>query len=66
MPVKQITSKASNRRLIASPGIKNRPFPPKNLSKIAGCLSTEDAAELKAIIEKGCERIDHNAWKNLH
>jgi hypothetical protein len=65
MPVKQITSKASGRRLIATPAIKNRPFPPKNISKIAGCLSTEDAAELKDIIEKGCERIDHDAWK-LH
>jgi hypothetical protein len=66
MPVKQTTTKASGRRLIAAPGIKKRPFPQKNISKIAGCLSTEDAVELKSIIEKGCERIDHNAWKNMH
>jgi len=34
--------------------------------KIAGCLSSQDAAELKAVIEQDCERIEQNAWKNLH
>ena len=29
---------------------------------IAGCMSDEDARQLKEIIEKGCEQIDHASW----
>lgn len=65
MPVKQIITKHSIRHPIVTPILKNQVSNKKNILKIAGCLSTEDAAELKAIIEKGCERIEHDAWKNL-
>jgi hypothetical protein len=45
---------------------KKRLFHKKDLFKIAGCLSSQDAEELKAIIDQGCERIEQDAWKNLH
>jgi hypothetical protein len=66
MPVKQITTKHSIRRSIVKPVVKIRLPNKKNILKIAGCLSTEDATELKSIIEQGCERIENDAWKNLH
>jgi hypothetical protein len=66
MPVKHVSSKNSINRSIALPVIKKRLTNKKNLYKIAGCLSSQDAEELKAIIEEGCERIEHDAWKNLH
>lgn len=36
--------------------------PGKRLAKLAGSLSKEDAEELEAIIEDGCEIIDSNEW----
>jgi hypothetical protein len=65
MPVKQLITKHSTRHPIAAPIVNNRLSNKKNILKIAGCLSTADAMELKTIIEKGCERIEHDAWKNL-
>lgn len=66
MPIKQIATKKSLSRSVGIPAIKKRLFHRKDLFKIAGCLSSKDAAELKAIIEQGCERIEQDAWKNLH
>jgi hypothetical protein len=66
MPIKHVSIKKSINRSVDIPVIKKRLFHKKDLFKIAGCLSSEDAAEMKAIIEQGCERIDHDAWKNLH
>jgi hypothetical protein len=66
MPVKQIATKHSIRHRIEAPVVKTRLPNKKNILKIAGCLSTADAVELKSIIEQGCERIEQNAWKNLH
>ncbi len=68
MPVKHTIIRNSPRCSATKPVsiIKNRLPQKKNLRKIAGCLSTKDATELKTIIEQGCERIDQDAWKNLH
>jgi hypothetical protein len=68
MPVKQNFTGNSPRCSATKPVriMKSRLSQKKNLRKIAGCLSTKDATELKAIIEQGCERIDQDAWKNLH
>lgn len=66
MPVKQITTKHTVRRSMVTTVAKTRLPNKKNILKIAGCLSTADAAELKTIIEQGCERIELDAWKNLH
>jgi hypothetical protein len=57
---KHSTIKNSGHRSIAIPIIKNRLPHKKNIQKIAGCLSTKDAAELKAIIEQGCDRSLRN------
>jgi hypothetical protein len=66
MPIKHSTTKKSTRKPVVSPSLE-RKTPNKNkLYKIAGCLSEEDTVELKTIIENGCERIDQDAWKNLH
>jgi hypothetical protein len=64
--MKNPSIKNIKRRSVSIPVIKKGLSPKKNINKIAGCLSSEDAAELKAIIEQGCERIDFDAWKNLH
>jgi hypothetical protein len=66
-----MTIRTFNKKIYARPSIsvpvkKARITGKKSVNKIAGCLSSEDAAELKSIIENGCERIDENAWKNLH
>lgn len=66
MPVKHIITKLPLRRRIDAPVVKKRLANKKNILQIAGCLSTADAAELKAISEHGCERIEHDVWKNLH
>jgi hypothetical protein len=66
MPLKHITSKNSVSRPPAIPAIKKRLIHKKDLFKIAGCLSSQDAAELKTVIEQGCERIEQDAWKNLY
>ena len=66
MPIKHLTLKNSVSRPPAIPAIKKRLAHKKDLFKIAGCLSSQDAAELKTVIEQGCERIEQNAWKNLH
>jgi hypothetical protein len=66
MPVKHIAKKKTMSRSVGILAIKKRIFHKKDLFKIAGCLSAQDAAEMKAIIEQGCERIEHDAWKNLH
>ena len=66
MPIKHSTIRNSGHRTGMIPIIKNRLPHKKNIRKIAGCLSTKDAEELKNIIEQGCERIDPDAWKNLH
>jgi hypothetical protein len=66
MPVKHIATKKTMSRSVGIPAIKKRLSHKKDLLKIAGCLSSEDAAEMKAIIEQGCERIEHDAWKDLH
>lgn len=34
----------------------------KNVESLIGCLSDEDAAEMIAAIEEGCEQINHAAW----
>ncbi len=34
----------------------------KNLAKLAGLLSVEDAEELTEIINANCEQIDNNEW----
>lgn len=66
MTIKHVSIKKSISRSVAIPASKKRLFHKKDLFKIAGCLSSEDAAEMKSIIEQGCERIDQDAWKNLH
>jgi len=32
------------------------------LMKLAGSIPKEEIAQIKAAIEKGCERIDHEGW----
>jgi hypothetical protein len=66
MSVKHIAAKNSVSRLVRKPVAKSRVSHKNDINKIAGCLSSADAAELKAIIEQGCEQVDHDAWKNLH
>jgi hypothetical protein len=66
MTIKHVTIKKSLSRSIGLPAINKRLFHKKDLFKIAGCLSSKDAAEMKAIIEHGCERIEQDVWKNLH
>jgi hypothetical protein len=39
-----------------------RGVPGKELAKIAGCIGTDDAMEMMAAIEEGCEQIDANSW----
>jgi hypothetical protein len=34
----------------------------KDLLAFAGVISAEDAREMIAAIEEGCERVDANAW----
>ena len=34
----------------------------KEMVKFSGILNHDDAAELKRIIESGCERVDINEW----
>jgi len=65
MTVKSHISKRTTRTPVLAPTIKSRLPDKKNIGKIAGCLSNEDAAELKAIIQQGCEGIDRDVWKNL-
>lgn len=65
MAIKPHISKRAIRHPVSTPTIKSRLPDKKNIGKIAGCLSNEDAAELKAIIQQGCEGIDRDAWKNL-
>jgi hypothetical protein len=55
MPIKLTATKKSLCRSVQTPAIKKRLFYKKDLFKIAGCLSSQDSAELKAIIEQGCE-----------
>ncbi len=66
MAIKHVSIKKSIGHSVGIPAIKKRLFHKKDLFKIAGCLSSKDAAEMKAIIEQGCERIEQDAWKNLH
>ena len=66
MPIKHGIIRNSGHRKVMTSIMKNRLPQKKNIQKIAGCLSTKDAEELKNIIEQGCERIDPDAWKNLH
>jgi RNA binding exosome subunit len=66
MPIKHSNIKNSGHHKDMISINKNRLPHKKNIQKIAGCLSTKDAEELKNIIEQGCERIDPDAWKNLH
>jgi len=66
MPIKHNIIKNSTRRQVETTAIQKRLANKKNVFKIAGCLSNNDAAELKIIIEEGCERIDRDASKNLH
>jgi hypothetical protein len=39
-----------------------RGVPGKELLKFAGCISHEDAMEMMAAIEEGCEQIDASTW----
>ena len=66
MQVKSFSKKIHARPSTILPLKKARITSKNSVNKIAGCLSSEDAAELKNIIENGCERIDEDAWKNLH
>jgi hypothetical protein len=66
MTTKMATAKNHIHHPIKTPIKKARIAPQKSIHKIAGCLSSEDATELKNIIEKDCERIDNEAWKNLN
>ena len=34
----------------------------KDMIKFSGIFSNDDAAELREIIETGCERVDINEW----
>ncbi len=34
----------------------------KEMMKLSGTLSNDDAGELKRIIESGCEKVDVNEW----
>jgi len=36
--------------------------PARDLLAFAGVISAEDAREMVAAIEEGCERVDANAW----
>jgi hypothetical protein len=36
--------------------------PAKDLLALAGVISAEDAREMVAAIEEGCERVDADAW----
>jgi len=36
--------------------------PARDLLAFAGVISAEDAREMAAAIEEGCERVDANAW----
>jgi hypothetical protein len=66
MAIKHSAVRDSLRRSNALPIVQHRSPHKKDIRKIAGCMSTKDAEELKTIIEHGCERIDPDAWKNLH
>lgn len=39
-----------------------RGVPGKELLKFAGTISHEDAVEMMAAIEEGCEQVDANSW----
>jgi len=39
-----------------------RGVPGKDLLKFAGIISKEDAEEMRAAIEAGCEQVDLNEW----
>jgi hypothetical protein len=39
-----------------------RGVPGTELAKFAGCISQEDAQEMIAAIEEGCEQIDASSW----
>lgn len=36
--------------------------PGRSLLEFAGSISSEDAAEMKAAVEAGCEKIDSDGW----
>jgi hypothetical protein len=58
MSIKQIALKKHLSPSVGTPAIKKRLFHKKELFNVAGCLSSQDTAELKTIIEQGCERIE--------
>lgn len=66
MTVKTLTSRNHIRHSIRTPIRKAHVLHKRSIKEIVGCMSAEDAAELKNIIEQSCERIDEDAWKNLH
>lgn len=39
-----------------------RGVPGAALQRFAGTMSAEDAREMKAAIEEGCERVDPDGW----
>jgi hypothetical protein len=54
MTVKTLTSGKHIRHSIRTPIRKARVSHKKSIKEIIGCLSSEDAAELKNIIEQSC------------
>ena len=50
------------RTLVTSPERKKVGTPGKELLRFAGTISHEDALQMMAAIDEGCEQIDANEW----